>query len=143
MLSSTKKERRGSLSKTLLSDGIKIPTQTNTILQSCKRRDRVGTRRLKSLRTDVGHWAQKVMGKSDNPRIQRVHRENADYMLLAKFISGLSGNSWRQVRFANPQNMEHALRIPLTVQEAERQERFNESFYTHFKSRYAFAHGPK
>ena len=47
------------LLKALLSEGIKIPTQTNTILQSCKRRDRVGTRLLKSLRTDVGHWHRK------------------------------------------------------------------------------------
>jgi len=77
--------------------------------------------------------AQKVMGKSDDPRIQRVHRENADRMLLASFIAGLIGNSGRQVRFANPQDMEHALRIAITVQEAERQERFNESFYTQFE----------
>ena len=54
-------------------------------------------------------------------------------MLLASFISGLIGNSGRQVRFANPQDMEHALRIAITVQEAERQERFNGSFYTQFE----------
>ena len=77
--------------------------------------------------------AQKVMGKSDDPRIQCVHRENTDRMLLASFISGLSGNPGRQVRFANPQDMELALRIALTVQEAKRQERFNESFYTQFE----------
>ena len=34
--------------------------------------------------------AQKVMGKSDDPQIQRVPRENADRMLLASFISGLA-----------------------------------------------------
>ena len=73
------------------------------------------------------------MGKLDDPQIQRVYREKADRMLLASFISGLSGNSGRQVRFANPQDMEHALRIALTVQEAERQERFNESFCTQFE----------
>jgi hypothetical protein len=67
------------------------------------------------------------MGKSDDPQIQR---ENADRMLLASFISGLSGNPGRQVRFANLQDMEHGLRIALTVQEAEREERFNESLYS-------------
>jgi hypothetical protein len=77
--------------------------------------------------------AQKVMGKSDDPRIQRVHRENANRMLLASFISGIRGNSGRQVRFANPQDMEYALRIALTFQEAERQEQFSESFYTQFE----------
>jgi len=39
--------------------------------------------------------------------------------------------------------MEQALRIALTVQEAERQERFNESFIPNLKSRYACAHGPQ
>jgi len=77
--------------------------------------------------------AQKVMGKSDDPRIQSVHRKNADRILLASFISSSSGNSGRQIRFAIPQDMEQALRIALTVQEAERQERFNESFCTQFE----------
>jgi hypothetical protein len=77
--------------------------------------------------------AQKVMGKSDDPQIQRVHQENADRMLLASFVSGLRGVPGRQVRFANPQDLEQALRIAIMVQEAERQERFNESFYTRFK----------
>jgi hypothetical protein len=76
--------------------------------------------------------AQKVMGKSDGPPIQRVHRENAKRMLLASFVSGLSGVSGRNVRFANPWDMDQALKIALTVQEGERQESFNESFYTQF-----------
>jgi hypothetical protein len=76
--------------------------------------------------------AQKVMGKSDDPQIQRVHRENAERMMLATFVSGLTGVPGRQVRFANPQDVDQALKIALTVQEAERQERFNESFYTQF-----------
>ena len=69
--------------------------------------------------------AQKVMGKSDDPQIQRVHRENAERMLLSSFISGLHGVPGRQVRFSNPQDIDRALKITLTVQEAERQERFN------------------
>jgi len=76
--------------------------------------------------------AQKVMGKSDDPQIQRVHRENAERMLLSSFISGLHGVPGRQVRISNPQDIDQALKIAITVQEAERQERFNESFYTRF-----------
>jgi len=76
--------------------------------------------------------AQKVMGKSDDPQIQRVHRENAERMLLSSFIAGLHGVPGRQTRFSNPQDIDQALKIALTVQEAERQERFNESFYTQF-----------
>ena len=73
------------------------------------------------------------MGKSDDPRIQSVHRENAERMLLASFVSGPTGVPGRQVRFSNPRDMEQALQITLTVQEAERQERFNERFYTQFE----------
>jgi hypothetical protein len=52
--------------------------------------------------------------------------------MLATFVSGLTGVPGRQVRFANPQDVDQALKIALTVQEAERQGRFNESFYTQF-----------
>ena len=74
--------------------------------------------------------AQNVMLKSDDPQIQRIHQENADRMLLASFVSGLIGVPGRQVRFRHPQSLEEALNLALAVQEAERQERFNESFYT-------------
>jgi hypothetical protein len=63
--------------------------------------------------------AQKVMGKSDDPQIQRVHCENAERMLLASSVSGLSGIPGRQVQFANPQDIDQALKIALMVQEAE------------------------
>ena len=63
--------------------------------------------------------AQKVMGKSDNPQIQRVHRENAERMLLSSYISGLHGVPG-QVRISNPQDIDQALKIAITVQEAER-----------------------
>jgi len=76
--------------------------------------------------------AQKVMARTNDPQAQRVHRENADRMLLASFVSGLTGTPGRQVRYANPQTLEQALKIALSVQEAEKQERFNESFYTKF-----------
>jgi hypothetical protein len=54
-------------------------------------------------------------------------------MLLASFVSGLTVVPGRQIRFANSQNFEQALRISLTVQEDKRQEQFNESFYTQFE----------
>jgi hypothetical protein len=74
------------------------------------------------------------MVKVDDPRIQRVHRENAERMLLASFVSGLAGVVGRHTRFSNPQTIEDALRVALSVQEAEKQERFNESFYTKFEN---------
>ena len=74
--------------------------------------------------------AQKVMLKSDDPQNQRIHRENADRMLLASFVSGLIGVPGCEVRFSHPQSLEEALKTVVSVQEAERQERFNKSFYT-------------
>jgi hypothetical protein len=49
-------------------------------------------------------------------------------MLLASFISRLAGTPARQVRHAKPQTLREVLKIVLSVQEAEKQERFNEGF---------------
>jgi len=51
-------------------------------------------------------------------------------MLFASFVSGLIGVPGRQVRFSHPRPLEEAPTSALSAQKAERQERFNESFYT-------------
>ena len=71
------------------------------------------------------------MCKVDDPEAQRSHRENAEHMLLVSFVAGLR-DVGKQVRYAKPRNLGQALSIALAVQEAEKQERFNESFYTRF-----------
>ena len=73
--------------------------------------------------------AQKVMIKSADPQIQRIHKENADCMLLASFVSGLSGSVGHHVKISCPRSLGEALNLALAVQEAERQERISESFY--------------
>lgn len=73
------------------------------------------------------------MVKSADPRIQRVRRENTDLMLLVNFVSGLTGVPGLQARFSNPRQLVEAFTITLPIQEAERQGRFNESFYTRFE----------
>ena len=65
----------------------------------------------------------------DDPALQKLHYEHAERMLLANFTSGPIGTPGRQVRFSLPKNMEEALRIAVTVQQAELQERRNELFY--------------
>jgi hypothetical protein len=75
--------------------------------------------------------SQKVMCKVDDPVAQRIHRENAERMLLASFVAGLR-DVGKQVRYANLRNLGQSLSTALAVQEAEKQERFNESFYTRF-----------
>jgi hypothetical protein len=73
--------------------------------------------------------AQKWIVTADEPTAQRFHRENTDRMLVASFVSGLAGTPGRQIRCANPQKLGEALKIALSVQEAEKQERFNASLY--------------
>jgi len=70
------------------------------------------------------------MIKSAGPQIQGIHKENTDRMLLPSFGSGLTGPAGYQVRISHPQSLGEALNLALSVQEAERQEGFNESFYT-------------
>jgi hypothetical protein len=53
-------------------------------------------------------------------------------MLLASFVSSLSGEVGKQVKFQNPQNLRQALPKALTVTEALKQETFAETFYTKF-----------
>ena len=70
------------------------------------------------------------MLKVNDPVAQRIHKENADPMCLASYVSGLSANVGKMVRIKNPQTLQQALTIALAVTEAERQERGNEIFFT-------------
>ena len=78
--------------------------------------------------------AQKITCKVNDPVVQRVHQENAERMLLSSFLSGLMEPPGRKCRYASPQSMQEAMRIAISVQEAEKQMRFNSSFYTRFDS---------
>jgi len=69
--------------------------------------------------------AQNIVCKSDDPIAQRVHHEITERMLLASFKSGLFGTPGREVRFSNPQTLTEMLKIALSVQEAEKKEKFN------------------
>ena len=55
-------------------------------------------------------------------------------MLLASYVAGLIGVPGRQVRYASPVSVE-TIRIAVSVQEAERQEKFNNNFYVRHDSR--------
>jgi len=77
--------------------------------------------------------AQKITRKVDEPLAQRVHCENADRMLLASIVSGLNGVVGKHTRYASPRSMHQALQIALGVEKAEKQDKFNERFYTRFE----------
>jgi hypothetical protein len=68
---------------------------------------------------------QRITCQSDDPVVQGVQSENAERMLLASYISGLGGVPGKQVRYASPISMDQAIRIAVSVEEAERQEKFN------------------
>ena len=55
-------------------------------------------------------------------------------MLLASYVAGLTGFVWKKVRIFNPQSIQQAVQIALSVQEAEKQEKFNNCFYTKFEN---------
>jgi hypothetical protein len=49
-------------------------------------------------------------------------------MLLSSFSSGLVGTAGKQVRFSLPKTLDEALKISITVDQAELQERRSEAF---------------
>jgi ABC-type sugar transport system ATPase subunit len=78
--------------------------------------------------------SQKIVCQVADPVAQRAHQENAERMLLASFVAGLTGEPRKQTSYAELQDMDHAIRVELTVEEAQKQERFNNSFYTRYES---------
>ena len=64
-----------------------------------------------------------------------MHRENAERMLLASYVAGLNSIPGRQVSYASPVSVEKAIRIAVSVQEAEKQEICNIRFYARHDSR--------
>jgi hypothetical protein len=68
------------------------------------------------------------------PAARQDHYELVEDLLLASFKSGLTGVPDRQVRYSSPTTIELALQIAISVQEEEKQERFNKSFHTSFDS---------
>ena len=71
--------------------------QLQTARQRKKESPRVFVDRCKGL-------AQKVMRKVDDPVAQRIHRENANRMLLCSIVAGL-GEIRKQVHCASPRNI--------------------------------------
>jgi len=72
---------------------------------------------------------QKTVPQVEDPVTQKLYHEQAEIMLLASFTSGLLGTPGSQVRFAMLRTMGEALKIAITVNQAEIQERHNKAFY--------------
>jgi hypothetical protein len=63
------------------------------------------------------------------PAVEKIYNEQPERMLLASFTAGLTGTPGSQVRFPMPGTIEEALKIAITVAQAEAQERRNDAFY--------------
>ena len=127
-----KNAQPGKILKTLLGVDMRTFIQINFISQGYRTRAKEKENRFRNSLTDVKALLKKIVCKSDDPLAQRVHQEVTERMLLSSFSSGIFGKPGTQVRYACPQTLNEALRIALRVQEAEKQERFNETFYTKF-----------
>jgi len=73
--------------------------------------------------------AQKTTPQVEDPATQRLYYEQAERMLLVRFTSGFLGTKGRQEGYAIPKTMDEALKIAITVNQAEIQEQRNEAFY--------------
>jgi len=79
--------------------------------------------------------AQRITCQSDDPVAQRVYRKSTERKVLASYVAGLSGVPGTQVRYASPVSVEEAILIAVSVEEADRQEKFNNIFYARHDSR--------
>jgi hypothetical protein len=73
--------------------------------------------------------AQRTVPQVGDPELQKLHYQQADRMLLASFTAGLAGTPGRQVSFSMPKNLEEALKVAITVDQAELQEWCDQAFY--------------
>jgi hypothetical protein len=74
--------------------------------------------------------AQKTIVVTQDLALQRFHHEQAERMLLASFTAGLLDQDGNQVRYARPSTISEALAIATAAEQAERQEKRNEVFYS-------------
>jgi len=73
--------------------------------------------------------AQKTVPQVEDPAMQRIYYEQEERMLLASFTLGLLNTMGRQVRYVMPKTVDEVLKIAITMNQAEIQERRNEAFY--------------
>ena len=73
--------------------------------------------------------AKRTVPCTTDPVLQQAYNEQAEQLLLSTFSKGILGTAGRQVRFASSATVEEALRIAVTVSQAEIQEARDSAFY--------------
>jgi hypothetical protein len=74
-------------------------------------------------------FAKRTVPCRTDPVLQQAYNEQAEQLLLSTFSKGLLGIAGRHVRFTSPATAEEALRIAVTVSQAEIQEARDSAFY--------------
>ncbi|XP_023708597.1 uncharacterized protein LOC111865092 [Cryptotermes secundus] len=64
----------------------------------------------------------KTVRKSEDPTVQRILKEEAEFRLLTNFIYGMRGEAGRELRIRNPETLDQALNIATVVYNAKRME---------------------
>jgi hypothetical protein len=77
----------------------------------------------------VRQLARNVTTQVGDPKIQKIHSEQIDKMMLASYTNGLKGNPGKHVRISIPSTMEEGVELATTVEQVEAQERRNDAFY--------------
>ena len=73
--------------------------------------------------------ARRTVPCTTDPLLQQAYNQQAEQLLLSAYTKGLTGTAGRQVRFSSPETSEEALRIAVTVFQAELQETRDGAFY--------------
>jgi hypothetical protein len=79
--------------------------------------------------------ARKVTPHVEDESARKVCNEQVERILLVSFTSGLQGNRGKHTRFSMPSTMEDAIKMAVTVEQAESCDRRNDSFYVNDKAR--------
>jgi septal ring-binding cell division protein DamX len=73
--------------------------------------------------------ARQVTPQTDNPEAQKLCNQQTERMMVASFTNGIRGNQGTQIRFAMTSVMDDAVRIAVTVEQAESSKGKSETFY--------------
>jgi hypothetical protein len=72
---------------------------------------------------------QRIIPQLEDLEAKKNYQEKAERMALASFTAGLAGVPGRQLSYTMPESPDEAIRVAISVCQAEIQERRNEVFY--------------
>jgi hypothetical protein len=77
---------------------------------------------------------RKITPKSDDPAVLKACSNQKDRLVLAVFTNGLGGNPGKHARYNLPTSIEDAIRVAVTVEQAEACHPKSDAFYLEEKA---------